>query len=74
MLLTPCIYMYMFNEKYSNKIPFIQAWSLLTGNDNSVEFRTHLWISLNKIAETCRINELKLKFEIDIVPRSVPEC
>lgn len=64
----------MFNEKYSNKIPFIQAWSLLTGNDNSVEFRTHLWISLNKIAETCRINELKLKFEIDIVPRSVPEC
>lgn len=72
--LTPCIYMYMFNEKYSNKIPFIQAWSLLTGNDNSVEFRTHLWISLNKIAETCPINELKLKFEIDIVPRSVPEC
>lgn len=51
-----------------------KVWSLLTGNDNSVEFRTHLWISLNKIAETCPINELKLKFEIDIVPRSVPEC
>lgn len=64
----------MFNEKYSNKIPFFQAWSLLTGNDNSVEFRIQLWISLNKIAKTCPINELKLKFEIDIVPRLVPGC
>lgn len=55
----------MFNEKYSNKIPLIQALSLITGNDNSVEFRIQLWISLNKIAKTCPINEfelMKLKF------------
>lgn len=32
-----------------------QTWSLITGNDNTVEFRTQFWISLNEIAGTWNI-------------------